>query len=158
MIGDFAVAYDEELGRHVFMFLVDIRKDTEEGDTHKLDAEQLNAPLSSRDVEQLARAAGDIGPMSGNRRLAAALADGAERVSYRPSELRGENAARNLAEPVAERLLEECYLDPYGKMVKSQEGAWKTVGCGRPHKAAVKRLSGTLGFWPGTLFALDDEH
>lgn len=152
------IAFDPDLGRHVFVFLVDTRLRNEKDETYRLDEESLNALLMSSDIPSIAAAAGMIGPFSGNPVRAAKLDDGDEKVSYMPSELQGPGKVRRFEKPKVELLLEECRLDPFIRMRKTPSGFWTTEGTRRPRKAPTARFVDSLDFTDIPDMTDDDEH
>lgn len=152
------IAFDPDLGRHVFVFLVDTRLHDEKDEAYRLDEESLNALLMSSDIPSIAAAAGMIGPYSGNPGRAAKLDDGYEKVSYMPSELQGHDKVRRLEKPKVELLLEECRLDPFMRMRKTLSGFWTTEGTRRLRKAPTKRFADSLDFTDTPAMTDDDEH
>ena len=88
----------------------------------------LNALFMSKDVESLAAAAGALGPMF----------PGDSRFQATADEVSGLIANGSLAVPVADRLLEECYFDPYARP-GSSPALFESFG--RVPRAATRRAA-----------------
>ncbi|MDY2776980.1 MAG: hypothetical protein SOU51_01190 [Collinsella sp.] len=133
------IAMDPRSGMHSIVRLVPV----EELDRpfEPVDPDALNRLLMARNVETLVEAAAQLGTMA----LSTASDRGMQGKCFKPSELQG-NGKRvlELEAPDAERLLEECFFDPYA----AREGAsgFEFSQTGRVAKAATRRAVETYGF------------
>lgn len=135
------IAMDPRSGMHSIVRLVPV----EELDRpfEPVDPDALNSLLMARDVEALVESAARLGAMT----VSTAPDGGLQGKCFKPSELQGGGKrALELEAPDAERLLEECFFDPYA----AREGAFgfEFSQAGRIAKAATRRAVETYGF-PG---------
>lgn len=126
------IAMDPRSGMHSIVRLVPV----EELDRpfEPVDPDALNSLLMARDVEALVEAAAQLGAMT----VGTAPDGGLQGKCFKPSELQGDGKRTlKLEAPDAERLLEECFFDPYA----AREGAsgFEFSQAGRVAKAATRR-------------------
>lgn len=144
------IAMDPRSGMHSIVRLVPV----EELDRpfEPVDPDALNSLLMARDVEALVEAAAQLGAMA----LNTAPEGGLQGKCFKPSELQGGGKqALKLEAPIAERLLEECFFDPYA----ASEGTsgFEFSQAGRVAKAATRRAVEAYNFLKARDYSFADD-
>lgn len=144
------LALDSQSGMHCLVRLVPI---DELGQPYApVDIDNLNRLLMARDPEALVVAARDLGPMYPGGKDGA----GREELCFRPSGLRAEDGAKPRFEtPDPEKLLRECYFDPYAEPDNSAGLGYHQTG--RLARSASKRIADAFGIQNARDYSFADD-